>query len=111
MYKAFVTIIFLLAVMARGHSQSLSSNRFKITYDPTLWRKELKLNREQCERISSINASFYQAVLIAGKERNSMAKYELEQLMTRRSEELWNLFSARQRRKWQKLQLSTNQRV
>jgi hypothetical protein len=108
MAKAFFICFFLLA-MVSGYAQ-ISAGYFKITYDPILWKKELKLKREQCERISSINASFYQAVLIAGKERKS-GKYELEQLMTKRSEELWNLFSARQRRKWQKLQLTTNQRV
>jgi len=109
MAKAFITFFFLL-VMASGYSQNISAGYYKITYDPMLWKKELKLKREQCERISSINASFYQAVLTAGRQRNS-GKYELEQLITKRSEELWNLFSARQRRKWQKLQLTTNQRA
>jgi hypothetical protein len=109
MTKAFLISLFLLA-MVSGYSQDFSSGGFKITYDPMLWRKELKLKPEQCERISSINASFYQAVLVAGKERNS-GKHELEQLVTKRSEELWNIFSNRQRRKWQKLQLTTNQRA
>jgi hypothetical protein len=72
----------------------------QVVFDPLFWKSELKLNKEQVHRISEINSGFYSTILNARDARN----INIRQLTQNRSEQIWNTFTLKQRKRWRKLE-------
>jgi hypothetical protein len=107
MNKAFALFslsIFIFYGIYGQHSAKVE----KVMYDPLLWKRTMKLTKSQCDEISRINISFYQ-LLYSADSLDSASRIrtdELYFLIHARSEQIWKVFSERQKRKWARLHLS-----
>jgi hypothetical protein len=112
MNKAF-TLFSLSVFIFYGIYGQHSAKIEKVIYDPLLWKVTMKLTKSQCEEISRINISFYQ-LLYAADNLDSASRMRIDELyflVHARSEQIWRIFSERQKRKWARLNLSlTNDR-
>lgn len=87
------------------HGQSAESPKTLIVYDPLFWKDKLKLDSYQCKKIKEINSEYYQRLLTSVKdERNVSAKQrKAAETLLHRSEEIWETFHPKQRRRWKKM--------
>jgi hypothetical protein len=76
-----------------GQEAELQEN---VSYDPSFWAQELKLDAEQRSKIEVINAEFYEQL----KNRPSLT--QLQTYLQERQELILDTFHARQKRKWEK---------
>jgi hypothetical protein len=104
--KSLLISIFLLTACVCGCLAQTAANDVKVVYDPLFWKEKLKLNRNQCEQISHVNTAYYQAIQTAARAKSQKQKIEPYKLLHERSEQLWNIFSSKQKQKWRKLNLS-----
>jgi hypothetical protein len=77
-----------------GQEAELPEN---VSYDPSFWAQELKLDAEQRSKIEVINAEFYEQL----KNRPSLT--QLQTYLQERQELILDTFHARQKRKWEKI--------
>lgn len=68
-----------------------------VSYDPSFWAAELRLDAEQRNKIEAINTEFYEQL----KSRPSMA--QLQSYLLERQELILGTFHNRQKRKWEKI--------
>lgn len=112
MNKAFTLFSFSVFISYGIYGQQ-SAKIEKVIYDPLLWKGTMKLTKSQCEEISRINVSFYQ-LLYSADNLDSTSRMRIDELyflVHARSEQIWRVFSERQKRKWARLKLSlTNDR-
>jgi len=76
-----------------------------VGYDPLFWKAELRLSTEQCTQLRDINAEFYKAIVSAARDH---AKWDADrvrivELLNNRSEKIMQIFTDRQRKKWDKI--------
>lgn len=76
-----------------------------VGYDPLFWKAELRLSTDQCTQLRDINAEFYKAILSAAQDH---AKWDADrlrivELLNHRSEKIMQIFTERQRRRWDKI--------
>jgi len=89
-------------------AQNLNSDRNMIVFDPLFWKDQLKLDDTQCLRIREINSMFYQKLSDVVKEPNRQTvQAKAAQSLLERSEEIWETFHPKQRRKWKKIAQET----
>lgn len=93
-------LIFLTLVVS-GFSGQLfgqeSESSENVSYDPSFWAQELKLDADQRSKIEVINAEFYEQL----KNRPSLT--QLQTYLQERQELILDTFHARQKRKWEKI--------
>lgn len=77
-----------------------------VLYDPIFWKHDLKLKSEQCNEIRAVNTEYYEKILDSYEEsaddRRELNR-ALLQCSVERSNQIWQIFSPRQRKKWMKL--------
>lgn len=77
-----------------------------VLYDPIFWKDDLKLKSEQCDEIRAVNIEYYEKILDTYEEsandRRELSRAIL-QCSAERSNQIWQIFSPRQRKKWMKL--------
>lgn len=74
-----------------------SESQGNVSYDPSFWAQELKLDAEQRSKIEVINAEFYEQL----KNRPSLT--QLQTYLQERQELILDTFHTRQKRKWEKI--------
>jgi len=102
----FLTIAALVIITSL--SQSLYAQvegTAVVGYDPLFWKAELRLSNEQCMQLRDINAEFYKAIVAAAHDH---AKWDADhlrivKLLNSRSERIMQIFTERQRKKWDKI--------
>lgn len=96
MKRHLVTLAFtvLSATYCFGQNSKPQEN---VSYDPSFWAEELRLDTEQRNKIEAINAEFY-ALL---KSRPSMS--QLQSYLEERQVLILETFHGRQKRKWEKI--------
>ena len=108
-FGLFCLSVFIFYGINGQHSAEIE----KVIYDPLFWKSEIRLTKFQCEEISRINTSFYQ-LLYSADSLDSASRIRIDELyflIHARSEQIWNVFSDRQKRKWARLHFSfTNDR-
>jgi hypothetical protein len=87
-------------------AQSRQEPEIKVVNDPLLWKNMLKLKSYQKDRIMEINEAFYNAIISSNSERAVKTRSDLDKLMQKRSDGIWNTFSAKQKNIWKKLAAS-----
>jgi len=107
-----VTIVVGSKAAAQVHfSSNTSLPKGLILYDPLFWKDELKLSSIQQRLIDKINTEFYENIKAAHStyttQQQSSYQAEIADLLSSRSEQIWETFRHRQKRKWEKLDLST----
>lgn len=78
----------------------------EVLYDPIFWKDDLKLKNEQCSEINAVNHEYYERILDTYEEvaddRQALNE-AIVQCSIERSNQIWEIFSPKQRRKWTKL--------
>ncbi|MBX2894496.1 MAG: hypothetical protein KF763_03580 [Cyclobacteriaceae bacterium] len=96
MIKRFVVLVIACLLMVEVYSQE-SGTQEGVSFDPTFWAHELRLDAEQRNKIEAINAEFYEHL----KARPSLA--QLHAYLEERQELILGTFHPRQKRKWEKI--------
>ena len=96
---------FLFLNIVTAYSQNSRAEANVILYDPLFWKKDLKLNSTQCQKIREINSEFFQQInaLANDKDNQSTVTLKTARFLNDRSERIWETFQPRQKKKWKKL--------
>ena len=106
--RLFLIAVMLLSTASFLHAQGLRGEQNMIVFDPLFWKDQLKLNDSQCLRIREINSSFYEKLSdVANESNHQVVKAKAAQSLLQRSEEIWETFHPKQRRKWKKIAQET----
>jgi hypothetical protein len=103
-FQAFFTGFFLF-VVAAGYGQHNQPAKSFVLYDPLFWKDQLKLDAFQCQKIREINSEYYEklsAVVSDDRSKKNLQVKAAESLQ-RRSEEIWETFHPKQRKRWKKI--------
>jgi hypothetical protein len=107
-YRLFLLTAMLIATASFVRAQDLESKQNMIVFDPLFWKDQLKLNDSQCLRIREINSVFYKKLTDVAKESNHQdVRAKAAQSLLERSEEIWETFHPKQRRRWKKIAQET----
>ena len=103
-HRLFIVAVMLLFAVPFLHGQELKNEQTMVVYDPLFWKDQLKLNDSQCLRIREINSLFYQKLSdVAHESNHQLVRVKAAQSLLERSEEIWETFHPKQRRKWKKI--------
>jgi len=106
-YLLFIAALTLVSASSL-RAQSLSSERNMVVFDPLFWKDQLKLDNSQCLRIREINSLFYKKLSdVANESNRQTVQAKAAQSLLERSEEIWETFHPKQRRKWKKIAQET----
>jgi hypothetical protein len=89
-----------------AYSQSGKREDIKVIFDPLFWQDRLKLTRSQTAKIMKINSQFYSSIMEASSKSKSYNQKVIQDLLTERSNQIFNIFSPRQKMKWAKIENS-----
>jgi hypothetical protein len=107
-HRLFIVAVMLLFTVPLLHAQEIKNEQTKVVYDPLFWKEQLKLNDSQCLRIREINSEFYKKLSeVAHESNNQLVRVKAAQSLLERSEDIWETFHPKQRRKWKKIALET----
>ncbi len=109
-FFGFLFIVFIIGTKATAQDYSSahteSGPKSLIYFDPIFWKDQLKLSSLQQKKIDRINYEFYEnlkkAYSIYGHQESSHYG-EIKDLLANRSEQIWETFHGKQKRKWEKL--------
>ena len=102
--KFFLIGVFLVsATIAFG--QDTQPTKDIILYDPLFWKDQLKLDPSQCQKIREINSEYYEKLwAVVHEEANrKTVQVKAAQSLLERSEEIWETFHPKQRKRWKKM--------
>jgi trehalose/maltose hydrolase-like predicted phosphorylase len=101
-----VVILFLSLCVVSSFAVAQNSNENLVQYDPLFWKEKLKLDPSQCQKIKEINTEYYETLYKASKQeknnRNELRSIANKSLL-HRSQEIWETFHPKQRKRWKKM--------
>jgi hypothetical protein len=101
-----IWIVLMLVFGSHVLSAQNEATKNVVLYDPLFWKHELRLDAFQARRIREINSEYYEKITTAIKvekgNRNRLQAIAAESLADR-SEQIWNTFHPKQRKKWKKM--------
>jgi hypothetical protein len=99
----YVGVLVVSAVLSYG--QDLQPTKNIVLYDPLFWKDQLKLDAFQCQKIREINSEYYEKLLavIHGEPNRKTIQVKAAESLSQRSEEIWETFHPKQRKRWKKL--------
>lgn len=104
----FIATAFFLCIASGVMAQDLKSEQNMVVFDPLFWKERLKLDDDQCMRIREINSMFYKKLMdVANESNRQVVKSKAAQSLLERSEEIWETFHPKQRRKWKRIAQET----
>lgn len=110
-----IGILFFSLCVVSSLAVAQTSSETLVQYDPLFWKEKLKLDPSQCQKIKEINTEYYEALYTAYKQekndRNALKSIANKSLQ-HRSQEIWETFHPKQRKRWKKMwneQSSRNQ--
>lgn len=97
--------LFLATATFAQDKQTPDGTERMVLYDPLFWKDQLKLDNMQCQRIKEINSEYYQKLsAVIHEERNhKTVQVKAAQSLLERSEEIWETFHPKQRKRWKKM--------
>jgi len=107
-HRLFIAAVMLLSTTSLLHAQELNGAKTMVVFDPLFWKDQLKLDDSQCLRIREINSLFYKKLSdVANEANHQVVRAKAAQSLLERSEEIWETFHPKQRRKWKKIAQET----
>lgn len=107
--SAFIFIMCCLSGLQCAYAQNMNDGSSEVMYDPTFWKQDLRLSKEQYFAISEINSEFYNNLLQAVHQViDSKESHISTDLLAQRKNLIWKLLSSRQKTKWKKISRSFN---
>jgi len=104
----FIIVIWSTAAIQSVHAQNAESDNDEIMYDPTFWKEDLRLSKEQYFAINEINSEFYNNLILAVQQVAPSKEPTPSALLSQRKDLIWGLLSPRQKSKWKKISKSFN---
>ncbi|SRR5690606_20424521 len=104
--KIFMSLLTVLLLSSAVSAQDIDNPENLINYDPLFWKDKLKLDDEQCQKIREINGEYYQNLNIAyqkEKDNRVVLRKLAEESLIQRNQEIWDIFHARQKKRWKKM--------
>jgi hypothetical protein len=103
----FIFILCSIAGIQSLYSQSMNDGNSEVMYDPTFWKQDLRLSKEQYFAITEINSEFYNNLIQAVHQvMDSKENHISTDLLAQRTKLIWKLLSPRQKTKWRKISRS-----
>jgi hypothetical protein len=103
--RRFILCFLFLCASFFSFGQNSSAKDLTI-YDPSFWKKELKLDHFQYRRMCEINHEFYERLIAAFRTmKNDRGAFRLAfaQCWINRNTQLLETMNGRQRKKWKKI--------
>jgi hypothetical protein len=111
---SFCIVVLIIGSRAQAQDYPINNSsavpKSLILYDPLFWKDELKLSSIQQKLIDKINIEFYENIKTAYSHyhgKHASHQIEIADLLMSRSEQIWEIFRHRQKRKWEKLDTLT----
>jgi hypothetical protein len=99
-----LSIIALIFSISPVFAQNETNAKQLVVFDPLFWKEELKLDNAQCQEIRRINSQYYEKLYAVARDSNRRtAKAKAETSLQERSDEIWETFHPRQRKRWKKM--------
>lgn len=101
-----VGLLFVGLCLISSLSIAQDTNKNIVQYDPLFWKEKLKLNDSQCQKIKEINTEYYETLYTAYKEEKddrSRLKSIVNKSSVQRSQEIWETFHPKQRKRWKRM--------
>jgi hypothetical protein len=106
-----VIVCLILMTSSFLQAQNLTEEKQAVTYDPSFWKKELRLDNFQYRRMCEINFEFYNNLIAAFHSmKNDRVAFRsvFSQYWIDRNTQLIQTMNDRQRKKWKRI-MSTQQ--
>jgi hypothetical protein len=105
MLKVLVCLLACIMASARVQAQATDEGKVIIKYDPLFWKDQLKLTPSQSDKIKEINIEYYEKIKVisASQPAGNNSRVTVEQFLEQRSNQIWNTFHTKQKRRWVKL--------
>src|SRR4051812_11551140 len=102
------SVLFFLFVLISCYSfaQHKNTEKLIVTYDPSFWKRELRLDNFQYRRMCEINLEFYQRLITAYRSLKDDRKAfhsAFAECWINRNTQLLQTMNARQRKKWSRM--------
>ena len=111
---SFCIVVLIFGSQAQAQYYTINNSsavpKSLILYDPLFWKDQLKLSFIQQKLIDKINIEFYESIKATYstyKGKQASHQVEITDLLMSRSEQIWEIFRNRQKRKWEKLETLT----
>ncbi|HEX6225461.1 MAG TPA: hypothetical protein VFZ52_13685 [Chryseolinea sp.] len=107
-------VIMFIGAILLSSTSILAQDASLVQYDPLFWKDQLKLDRDQCQKIKEINSEYYQSLFAAYEEkkgdRNALKKSANKSLL-QRNQEIWETFHPKQRKRWKRIWHASTSKV
>ena len=107
MKMRFGDLSMLLLTLSLSANAQLNDEKIIIKYDPLFWKDRLKLSYDQYVKIREINYEYYQKLMDVAHDKatsnHTALKSKADAFLEERSNQIWNTFHSRQRKKWMKM--------
>jgi len=102
--KFFFAGIFLVC-SSIAYGQDILPDKSIVLYDPLFWKDQLKLDAFQCQKIREINSEYYEklSTVVHEEPNRKTVQVKAAQSLLERSEEIWETFHPKQRKRWKKM--------
>lgn len=101
-----VLMCLILMTSSLLRAQQVASEEQVVTYDPSFWKKELRLDNLQYRRMCEINFEFYNNLIVAFrsmKDDRVAFRSVFSQYWSTRNTQLIQTMNERQRKKWKRI--------
>lgn len=99
-----ISIALFLCSASFAYAQDERDGKNIVLFDPLFWKDQLKLDDHQCQKIRQINSEFYEKLSHVARESNHQTvKSKAAQTVLERSEDIWETFHPKQRKRWKKI--------
>jgi hypothetical protein len=100
------TVLMFVGFILLSSTLTMAQDANLVQYDPLFWKDELKLDRDQCQKIKEINSEYYESLFTAYREekddRNALRK-SANRSLVQRNQEIWETFHPKQRKRWKRI--------
>jgi hypothetical protein len=107
MTKWMMIGLLICLTSAASYAQTNEEGKVIIKYDPLFWKDQLKLSPSQSDKIKEINIEYYEKIKVVSTNQaqgyNNNTRMRVDQFLEQRSNQIWNTFHTRQKRKWVKM--------
>ena len=101
-----VIVCLILVTSSFLQAQDTTNKEQAVTYDPSFWKKELRLDNFQYRRMCEINFEFYNNLIVAFrsmKDDRVAFRSVFSQYWANRNTQLIQTMNERQRKKWRRI--------
>jgi hypothetical protein len=100
--RAAAILCISLFVVTQGYGEDILS-KAKIQFDVMFWKKELRINKAQEQKIRYINKDLYASLYDLSAHRTT-GEHQIETVVDTWKASIMDVLTVKQKRKWEKIQ-------